>query len=284
MRHVKYNPNNLTYPANWNNNATTALNAVQNANPDNRSDLVNQNRNIWSVLKPELANIFHKKCWYTEAPQAGTDTDVDHFRPKNAVKGCEDVATHQKHPGYWWLAFDPNNYRFSCIFANRKRRDIETGKSGGKADEFPVVDEANRAWRPADDLTLEQPILLDPCNPADVALLNFGGNGEAYPRHEKSKRPRLYERADVSIKLYNINHSDFVKARLSIRDELDKNLEDAERYFSRLETADADTEHAYMRAIENLRNACNEEAPFSSFALSYLEPHSTKDSLVGVFR
>ena len=33
---------------------------------------------------------------------------------------------------------------------------------------FPVVDEANRAWQQTDDLTLEQPILLDPCNPADA--------------------------------------------------------------------------------------------------------------------
>ena len=88
----------------------------------------------------------------------------------------------------------------------------------------------------------------------------------------------------VTLRLYNINNSDFVNARLSIRDNLDKGIEDAERYFSRLETGDADTDHAYMRAIENLRKACSEEAPFSSFALSYLEPHRTKDSLVGVFR
>jgi hypothetical protein len=168
--------------------------------------------------------------------------------------------------------------------ANRLRRDIETGQVGGKADEFPIWDESNRAWCPDDDCDLEQPLLIDPCNPAEVALITFGENGEATTRHSKEQMPRLFAKAETSIRLYHLNHSEFVKARITIRDTLTKYIEDAKRYYKRLDTAGADTEHAYMRAIERLRDACSEQSPFSSFAISILEPHRLEDSLAPVFR
>lgn len=195
-----------------------------------------------------------------------------------------NLTDAQRGVRYWWYAFDPANFRYSCIVANRLRRDIETGNVGGKADEFPIWDERNRAWCPDDDCDVEQPLLIDPCNLADVALITFGENGEATTRHSKEQMPRLYAKAHTSIRLYHLNHSEFVKARIDIRDALTKNIEDAKRYYRRLDSGDADTEHAYMRAIEGLREACSERSPFSSFAISILEPHRLEESLAPVFR
>lgn len=227
----------------------------------------------------------HDKCWYTESKQIGTDTDVDHFRPKNSVKGVINPATGKKHIGYWWRAFDPSNYRYSCIFANRLRRDIETGLVGGKADEFPLWVEDDRAWTPSDSCDDEQPLLIDPCNAAEVAYIAFSENGEAIERHKEEINKLFYKKANVSIRLYHLNHTEFVRERIRIRDEIMKHVEDARRYYLKLgrNNADADDQRAFNRAIEQLRQYCNESAPFSSFAIAMLRPYRFEECLEGVF-
>jgi hypothetical protein len=282
MRHVQYDHNRIQYPDGWEERAQAALEEVQCAAAGERSNVINAHRTIWADLKSELARIMNGKCWYTESTQAGTDTDVDHFRPKNSVKGVRN-GVGEDHPGYWWQAFDPANYRFSCIFANRRRRDIETGITGGKADEFPIWDENLRAWSPDHDCDQEQPLLIDPCNPAEVALIFFGENGEAFTRHKEEDRPRLFAMGEISINLYNINHSDFIKARIRLRDELKKKLNDAKRYYEKLDRGDADNDHAYMRAIEDLRASIALTAPYSRFALDILKPYGHEEYLEPVF-
>lgn len=282
MRHVPFDPNNIHYPKGWEEKAIAARKAVQDAPADERSKVVNAYDNIWKELKPELEKVIGNKCWYTESPQDGADRDVDHFRPKNSVRGAKNGES-ENHPGYWWRAFDPANYRLSCIYANRRRRDVETGITGGKADEFPIWDEDLRAWSPADDCDQEQPLLIDPCNPAEVALLFFGENGEAFTRHDKEKSPRLHEKAAKSIRLYNINHSDFIKARIIIRDKVMRKIADAERYYKKLEQGDADNEHAYKSIIEDLRDAITIKAPYSRFVLDILRPYLNEEYLEPVF-
>src|SRR5687768_8852784 len=181
MRPVPYDPKKITYPNGWAERAKKALAAVS-AVPDNeKSSVINKpkHREIWAELKPQLFKIMHGKCWYTESLQVGTDTAVDHFRPKNSVKDVIHPEKGEKHIGYWWRAFDADNYRLSCIVANRARRDVETGLVGGKVDEFPIWSEDERAWTPDDNCDDEQPLLIDPCKSAEVALITFSENGEA---------------------------------------------------------------------------------------------------------
>jgi hypothetical protein len=283
MRYVPYSPSKIDYPPNWETDAAEARQCVLMAPPEKRSDEIKNHSKVWSSLKPALKRIVGDKCWYTEAPQKGTDTDVDHFRPKNAVRNARRPDTNERHPGYWWRAFDPSNYRYSCIVANRRRHDEETDHTGGKGEEFPIWDESQRAWCPEDDCRNEQPLLIDPCDPADVALITFAENGEATERHSESAKPRLYKKAQLSIELYHLNHSDFVKARIEIRDKLRQPIEDAQWYYQKLDTADVQTQNAYKRAIQQLREACNERAPFSSFAVAMLQPYRFDESLEPVF-
>ena len=283
MRYVPYDPAKLDLREGWKDNAEAAEQEVQGAAPDERSTTINSHSNLWKEVKPELKKIFHGKCWYTESPQAGTDVDVDHYRPKGHVAKIKKDGTGEPHPGYWWLAFKLENYRYSCIYANRRRRDLESGETGGKADNFPLCDENNRAWCPEDDCFDEQPLLLDPCKRADVALLTFKDDGEAMPRFAKETRKRSFDRANASIKYYNLNHSDFKKARIAIRDELSKRIENAERYFRNLETGDAGNDLAYEEAIRDLRNACSVKSPYSSYAIAFLDSYRTRDSLAAVF-
>lgn len=282
MRQVAFNPSNLTLPNGW---ATKvkALEAQINAEPDvaKKLTLITAHDSYWKELKPELAKLFSCKCWYTEAPQAGTDVDVDHYRPKGRV--AELNSQTKAHPGYWWLAFKPKNYRYSCIVANRRRRDVDTGHTGGKADHFPISDEAQRAWHSTDDCDNEQPDLLDPCKASDVALLTFKDDGEAMERHDPVTHPRLHRRANTSINYYHLNHTDFVRARQGLRDEMEKQVHSAQIYFKRLEQSDAGNDHAYEEAIESLRAKRQASAPYSSFCVVFLDRYKSDDALVGVF-
>jgi hypothetical protein len=128
-------------------------------------------------------------------------------------------------------------------------------------------------------------LLIDPCNSAEVALITFAENGEATERHNKDKKPMSYEKAHRSILLYHLNHSDFVRERIKIRDRITKLIEDARRYYRKFGTdeSDADADYAYMRAIEELRKTRMEQAPFSSFAIAILRPYQQDESLEGVF-
>lgn len=281
MRHLEVDFNRLTLPDGWQQKSeelTKELLAAPDAKK--RAEIIEKNQGHWKNIKPVLAQIFNHKCWYTEAPQQGADVDVDHFRPKKRVQ--ETLSAGSPHDGYWWLAFRLDNYRFSCIVANRRRTDVETGLTGGKADHFPLCEETKRAKTPACDMEEEQPILLDPLKATDVQLLQFKPDGEVMPRFSDGKSPRRFMRADQSIALYNLNHSDFVRWRIRLRDDIDREVKAAVRYFNKLESGDADNDLAYEESIQRLRKMRSKEAPFSSFCVAYLDGFRHKADYEGV--
>lgn len=282
MRVVDYNPNNITVPPDWNAKVNKLkAKVLEEQDPKKRAQIIKKNSAIWSEIKQELAKVFNFKCWYTESRQIGTDVDVDHYRPKNNV--AELSKNVPPHYGYWWLAFELCNYRYSCIIANRQRRDVETNAIGGKADFFPVREESNRAWDENADIDLEQPMLLDPCKLSDVRLLTFKDDGEAMPRERVEEKPILFNKADISIRLYNLNHSDFVRERIKLRESLKKLIKAAKKYYQKLETGDSVHEYAYEETIIRIRDTIDKKAEFSSFCLAYLENYKHEEALSGVF-
>src|SRR5207249_9483579 len=113
-------------PPGWDERARQALLEVSAIPNAERHTAINDRRDIWTALKPGLEKLAAKKCWYCESREVRSDKHVDHFRPKNRVNevGCE------KHPGYWWLAFEWKNFRYSCTFCNSRRVDKATGSAG----------------------------------------------------------------------------------------------------------------------------------------------------------
>lgn len=281
MRLIDFDLSEINLPENWQQNVDT-LKAQIEAQDDSssRSELINANQELWRLIKPELAKKSYYKCWYTDSPQQGTDVDVDHYRPKNRI--AELRNRNPPHTGYWWLAFDIRNYRYSCIIANRRRTDVETSLTGGKADFFPIFNENSRAWSPSQDYEEEQPILLDPCKIADVRLLDFKEDGEAMPRESAESKPHAFTRAAESIRFYHLNHSDFVRARQDLRDELSRLISSAKRYYNKLENGDAIHEHAYEETLLKIRKMCSRKAPYSSFCVAYVEKFKYEDCLQGL--
>ena len=154
----------------------------------------------WGLLKGWLSGIGGQKCWYCETKSTRAPFDVDHFRPKLGV--TVDGVCLIEHPGYYWLAYEWSNFRLSCQRCNRPEKD-EIEVTRGKANEFPIQDEASRCSTPAGPIAAESPRLLDPCVQADCALLAHGIDGEVKPAAVSGTWD--HQRADYTIKRLGFN-------------------------------------------------------------------------------
>lgn len=148
MRRVRIHGNP---PADWVAEAEAVTLQLRAAADDAARDaIIEANKGLWidDRIRNWLLGQFNNKCWYSEAQDSVSSIHVDHYRPKGRVKqelgGDTDC-------GYWWLAFNWNNYRICGQLLNVKKGDL-----------FPII-EGNRCT--ADDpvsLHLEAPVLIDP--------------------------------------------------------------------------------------------------------------------------
>jgi len=265
-------------PNGWDQQAQQAENAVASAQPLDKSAEVNRHSQVWKDLKDTLKRASRDKCWYCESIDIRSDNAVDHFRPKNAVAECPG------HEGYWWLAFKWENYRFCCTFCNCRRVDQATGQGGGKADHFPLKDEAARAKTPADNLAAEEPLLLDPSVAADPGLLWFDETGQAVPSPVCGGDPDGYphKRATTSIRLHHLNHTDVVERRKALCFETRQRVEDADRYFKKYMEGDGTARGAFEGAVRDLVSRLAAGAAYSATVRAMLKGLRGKHPVVEV--
>ncbi|MFV5262723.1 hypothetical protein ACMUMS_04005 [Acinetobacter courvalinii] len=170
--------------------------------------------NVWRGFYRLLPDTLKRKCWYCEAEDIRADMPIDHFRPKNKVEG------ENQHDGYWWLAFDWDNYRCACNFCNSRRKFDET--EGGKACKFPLENPEQRVYSPAEqgNLVNELPSFLDPFNPDDEKLLWFDNDGYPIPKHGASERQKV--KVENSIDIFHLHETRIVRARNKLRLEVEE--------------------------------------------------------------
>lgn len=251
MRYI--NNRLLKLPEGWDDKAAAAREAVEAGRKT-----VNQQSEVWGELKPRLANLSNYQCWYCQVKQERSDNAVDHFRPKNRV-----ADTAPAHEGYWWLAFDCTNFRYSCTFCNSQRKNPKTGETGGKGDKFPLLEESLRAKNPGEEDN-ESPLLLDPCVVQDTLLLDFLNNGEPcakYPDHPIKKL-----RAEESIKLYHLNHPGLVERRRILAARIKSWINRANRIYEKCDTGNPDDDQSFDEIACNLADAMSEKTELSAFA------------------
>lgn len=147
-------------------------------------------KTLWRDFKVDFSRQQHGKCGYCEINvMVGSFGDVEHFAPKNEVaefnagdnegSEVEHLASLQGRspslkiaPGYWWLAYQWDNYLLSCGVCN------EVWKSSI----FPVKHPPPRAGAPLETDT-ELVLLLNPFGTKDPARhLQFDVNGFVKPR------------------------------------------------------------------------------------------------------
>lgn len=241
----------------------SAQKAIENINaattPEERKAILKKadSTKIWHDFYKLLPTNLKRKCWYCEAEEIRSDTPVDHFRPKNKV---EEEANHE---GYWWLAFDWENYRCACTYCNSRRVFEDT--EGGKTCCFPLVDPTKRAFSPSDDINQEQPYILDPFDPDDWKLLWFDNDG--MPEPEPSADMEQQRKVSNSVMIFHLHETKIVRKRNNIRIDID-------RAVAKLKKATADGDVASERdAKSTLRKMIRETEMHSRAAIVYLRAH-----------
>ena len=196
----------------------------------------------WGEYKGRFARAQRGRCGYCDRDAiAGQDGDVEHFAPKASVRtlssdpqkwGREvndgtEIADRETHPfslvGYWWLAYDWNNYLLACAKCNRR----------WKRNLFPTsLPRAN----PPSPSTPDAPLLLNPFHgpkPSQHLVFTSGGTVSG---------TTLDGPGGQTVRTCGLNRSSLVKLR----------REKAENTFQVLREMARTTGPAYDRAARDL--------------------------------
>jgi len=175
------------------------------------------NQKIWKELKEIFLNyIFHQKCAYCEGKiSAHVTLDVEHYRPKKQITERRILLNHC---GYFWLAYEWYNLLLACRHCNSFHKNTINGKlqtHPGKANEFCV--NGNRINNPSldpenwqNELSQEQPLLLNPYFDYPEDHIAFDENGFAYPKGGS-------DRGKETIDVCDLNRPALVEARLEVK-------------------------------------------------------------------
>lgn len=229
------NPAKITIPAARSAALNVATTGLQPIGPPDRAQYFEQHRNAtWghTEVVAALKAVVGNKCWYSEVDLTGADPNVDHFRPKGRVVEVDQELqkTGQLAEGYWWLAFELQNFRLSAQHSNQRRVDAET--EGGKADFFPVAGARAQVGTPYQQI-FEYVLPLDPCSASDVSLLWFDpdGNPTYSPKQKKSCKDNEL-RIKATIWLFHLDKHDTATARRKAVGEVRRKLQQADNYHS----------------------------------------------------
>jgi len=103
-----------------------------------------------------LYELQYNKCCYCEQGIALESARLDHYRPRESYVNTKDPTIN--HNGYYWLAYDWNNFLVLCEVCNSR-----------KSSKFPIEDVSTRAKNarakiklPEGSLGQEVPALINP--------------------------------------------------------------------------------------------------------------------------
>ena len=198
-------------------------------------------------VRETLMGAQHRKCCFCEGSfLANAAADVEHYRPKGAVR--QNQASTPVKPGYYWLAYTWENLYWCCQTCNRSK----------KREFFPLQDPTKRAVSHHHDLAQEEPLLLDP-------------GGEEDPREHITFR---LERAvdltlfgETTIQVMDLNRGDLIEDRLNRLGTI-RTLRDIVGIW--LSNGTPELEELAVSATQELERAIAPGSAFSAMAADYL--------------
>jgi len=210
-----------------------ATSAAAHTDLEDRDAFIERKRDVsWAhpdVLRALRAPVGNK-CWYSEVHLDGEDPNVDHFCPKGSVREVNESLepTGKESVGYWWLAFEPRNYRLACMHSNQRRVDTDT--DGGKWDFFPTRKKRApelTSWEQIE--ALEDPLPLDPCSRTDTRLLCFDPDGNPCASDNATDTDK--KRVDASIWLFHLKKKEIRERRRDYVQDIQKDIRKANTEF-----------------------------------------------------
>lgn len=226
-----------------------------------RKAFIEKHADYWEQIKEHLSGLSNGKCWYTEAHDIASVYHVDHFRPKNETKKFQkdcDICTENNDEPYWWLAFDWENYRFSCSIPNISKNAYFPLRPGS-----PIAKNKK-------DIYKEQPGLLDPTDEDDVLWLTFGEDGQVYSACEDDNSWEA-QRVKLSVRIYNLNYPSLVDARKEVFNKCKRLIEDIISIHKDIENNNNFIVREFLKGkIKELRDLTKPDKELSSVARSYI--------------
>lgn len=224
-----------------------------------RKAAIDNGNQYWRPVKEEFERISGRKCWYTESKNPGNLNDLEHFRPKGRVVDKDENLVHW----YWFLAFDPSNYRLSAQLPNRLNKNGVLEATGGKGDKFPLIAGSNHGNNLA-EVANELPVLIDPCIEDDTLLLEFLPDGRPVVSQNFSNDAVAVDRVLQSNLLLNLDYSTFNEDREALYNKIEDLITDrGARYYATGNEALEDTKN-------DLRDLMSTDAEYSSAAECYI--------------
>lgn len=159
--------------------------------------------NIWGEVKTVFRKVQYEKCAYCERKFSSeefgsSEYDLEHYRPKGRITAYPTSADgvnynfstgDTRDTGYYWLAYDLENYAAACKICNQ----------GLKADRFPIEGTRGVATQNVTELnTAELPLLIFPLQDDPAEYIDFIG---ATPK-AKFTQGREFRRALVTIDFF----------------------------------------------------------------------------------
>lgn len=220
-------------------------------------------------VKDAIEAIFFKKCAYCETYYASAvPVDVEHFRPKSAVK-----VGKEKKTGYYWLASEWTNLLPSCVLCNRsKTYPMSNTKkvTMGKMNFFPIEDESKRATKPGEEIN-EKPLLVHPIDDEPSEHLEFTKDGIVRAALDKKGNPS--NRGEISIKIYALSRPELVERRSNHASKILAQIErvkEAEKFMRDYEN-DPRFEAALRRELAALAEYLEPKQEYSALARTLAE-------------
>lgn len=197
-------------------------------------------------VKNALIQAQHHKCCYCESRFLPTsDGDVEHYRPKGAVKQARE--SDKIHPGYYWLAYCWDNLLVSCSTCNRRYKGVL----------FPLSDNSVRSRNHHDDIGKEQPLFVNPAIDDPRNHICFHGP-EPQPKTEIGRE---------TIEGLGLRRPHLQEERLIRFQELSLLCESVDRL---RESTDSDSQALVKRMKEHLAEAVLPNAKYSAMAQDFL--------------
>lgn len=166
-------------------------------------------------VRVALNELYNNKCAYCEgmANTAQFTSRIDHFRPKDGIKGVEN------HKGYFWLGYEWTNLLPTCEKCNIKKSNQFPLTNGEKT---RISDDVEQEGFLSNDHFLFDNFKIDKLEREDRLLLNpeidrvkehlyFSPTGEIKHLTEKGKK---------SIEVYDLNRNSLILERRSIIDSI----------------------------------------------------------------
>jgi uncharacterized protein (TIGR02646 family) len=195
-------------------------------------------------VKDALREAQHGKCAFCESKIAHISPgDVEHFRPKAGHRQAPEDPLVQ--PGYYWLAYEWSNLLFCCQLCNQQF----------KGNHFPLANPTQRAKSHRDDISREEPLLINPAIEDPSAFLEFRENMIHAIKDDR--------RGQATIEIMGLNRVKIAERRLDVLDKL-KALLKAREAFRTLTNPDRDVTDLIKEIDEQLNRCADDNAEYAA--------------------